>query len=190
MESKPSPRSSPALRLFWGIALAEDLRRRIGAWQVGAKAQAPRARWVAAANLHLTLAFLGSRPEAELEPILAAGRAALRGTGRFALTTSGPGVFPSPRAARVLWLGLEKEPVLEALAARLQAAMRPFGCADEAGPYVPHLTLARFPHPVAAPALPAFPASTFAVQELHLFRSETRADGPVYHRLGTLGLSA
>lgn len=61
---------SPRARLFVALDLPDAVRREIGAW--GAGALTDRAlRPVAPENLHITLAFLGYRPEKEVERIAA-----------------------------------------------------------------------------------------------------------------------
>lgn len=188
MESSRSPRSSPSLRLFWALPLPVELRDVLASWQRAAAVAG--ARWVASENLHLTLAFLGSRPAAELDAILAAGRDALSGHPPFVLRTSKLGTFPSPRSTRVLWLGLAPSPALSALAQDLRRTMAVHGCKTEPGPFVAHLTLARFKHPGPAPTLAEVPPSTFAAGEVHLFQSEPGPGGPVYRSLAALRLSS
>jgi 2'-5' RNA ligase len=187
--SSRSPRSSPSLRLFWGIAPAEGLRSRATAWRPAAESLLPGARWVHPADLHVTLAFLGSRPAFERDPILSAGRAALAGRSPLTLRTTHLGGFPSERHCRILWLGLEPEPSLTALAEALQDAMLAFGCPREAGPYRPHLSLARFKAPVHLPALAALEGETWVAGAVHLFQSEPHAAGPRYRSLGSVPLS-
>jgi 2'-5' RNA ligase len=57
------------LRLFCGLRLPPDVETRLAAWQ---QEHLREGRIVPLANLHITLAFLGSRPRSELEPIVAA----------------------------------------------------------------------------------------------------------------------
>ncbi len=59
---------SPRARLFVALDLPDDLREGIVAWGRGALAD-PALRPVAPESLHVTLAFLGHRPEKEIEAI-------------------------------------------------------------------------------------------------------------------------
>lgn len=191
MESRPpSPRNSPPLRLFWGISAAAGLGSGIGAWQRQAAGLLPGARWTHPEDLHFTLAFLGSRPPAELEALVAAARGIAKATASFEVRTAGLGAFPALRRARVLWLGVEPLPALERLATVLRSAMEPFGCRQDEGPFTPHLTLARFKAPAPLPELPGFEARSLEVHEIHLFASASQAEGPRYLRRATLALSA
>ena len=61
---------SPRVRLFVALDLPEELREGIVAWGGEALAD-PALRPVAPESLHVTLAFLGHRPEKEIERIAA-----------------------------------------------------------------------------------------------------------------------
>src|SRR3954452_16270099 len=62
---------SPRARLFVALDLPEETREGLVAWGEEALAD-PALRPVAPESLHIPLAFLGSRPEAEIEAIAAA----------------------------------------------------------------------------------------------------------------------
>ena len=70
--------SDERLRLFLALRLPEDALDRLAAWQAAHLAR--RGRVVDRGNLHVTLAFLGSRPRGELlaiaDELLAAAAAA------------------------------------------------------------------------------------------------------------------
>lgn len=131
------------------------------------------AKWQRVEKLHLTLVFLGNpKPDAlaalpaQLEPFA-------RTQPRCVLHLQGSGTFKTARAPAVWWLGVGGQ--LEALQ-RLQAnAARLLLGADEARPFVPHVTLARAKHPgrFTAPlaATRAFTSPPFSVDALTLFES-------------------
>jgi RNA 2',3'-cyclic 3'-phosphodiesterase len=62
---------SPRARLFVALDLPEEVRAGIERWSTGALTD-PALRPVAPESLHITLAFLGYRPEKEIEEIAAA----------------------------------------------------------------------------------------------------------------------
>src|SRR5687767_12975184 len=66
------------LRLFLGFRLPDATSRRIAGWQREELGAPERARLVPGENLHVTIAFLGSQPAVELEPIAEALRDAAR----------------------------------------------------------------------------------------------------------------
>lgn len=97
-------------------------------------------RWTDAAGWHLTLAFLGPTDPARVPRLAEALAGAVDGLDPFSLRTGGLGVFPSRRAARVLWYGVDDD------AGRLRVAARVVRTAlglDGADRFRPHLTLAR-----------------------------------------------
>jgi len=100
-------------------------------------------RWVARANLHLTLRFLGSAVSRSvvvaLDPIL---RKIASCTAPFALAARGTGVFPNVERPRVVWVGLPSEELVQ-LALQIEAAAVASGLPSEGRPYSPHLTIGR-----------------------------------------------
>ena len=55
----------------------------------------------------------------------------------------GTGFFPNPKSPRVFWVGIESDEHLQELANSIGAALKPLGFERDAGPFKPHLTLAR-----------------------------------------------
>ncbi|NJD69301.1 MAG: RNA 2',3'-cyclic phosphodiesterase, partial [candidate division NC10 bacterium] len=100
--------------------------------------------WVRPENLHLTLKFLGQVEEDRFGAIGEAVAAAAAGCGPVHLVFQGLGAFPSPRSARVVWIGLSHgAETLAALQARIEAGLEPLGYAREARLFTAHLTLGR-----------------------------------------------
>ena len=96
-------------------------------------------RAVPAANLHLTLAFLGEVPDDRVVAALAVA-AGVRGSA-FDLALDRTGTF---RRAGVSWAGPSAMPPgLVRLQSALETALRAAGFALDARPFAPHLTLAR-----------------------------------------------
>lgn len=161
MEARP-------LRLFLGLPLPPEPGEALGRWQRGHPGSEG---WSLPEGLHLTLAFLGERA-AEALPILEACATEVAGRHKaFGLCTTELGGFPTVRAARVLWLGLEPTPALESLAADLRGALAANGEVFAPKPFRPHLTLARFrrARPVTGFAAPA--PMGFTADRLVLFES-------------------
>ena len=89
---------------------------------------------------HVTLAFLGPTDPDHVASIAHVMEGVASAHERMHLRTGGLGAFPSPGRARVLWYGVE-DPAgeLAALARDLHSELG----VEMAGPYRPHLTLAR-----------------------------------------------
>ena len=78
MNSSGSVVGDDVLRLFLGFRLPDATARRVVGWQREELGAPEHARLVPVDNLHITIAFLGSRPAVELDPISGALREAAR----------------------------------------------------------------------------------------------------------------
>jgi 2'-5' RNA ligase len=150
-------------------------------------------RWVAPAQLHLTLRFLGETPPARATA-LAAGLAGLASQHPcFPLQTAGLGVFPlGRRPPRILWLGLSGNlPALTALVEQVERLAVTLGWPPTTSPFVPHLTLGRHRDRPAEPLLPALldrllppPMTDWPVTTIDLVVSRPTPAGPHYRSIG------
>ncbi len=181
------------LRLFVGVrvAVGDALREVMEALgEVGRPV-----RVTAAENVHVTLRFLGSRDEAEVEPIVAAMREAAAGVEAFDAALVGLGAFPGKKRPRVVWVGLREEGRLARLAESLHRWLDAAGLApkEEDRPWTAHVTVARVGasrrrRSVEVPTaltrvLETYEQRRFGsirVDRLSLMASELRATGPVY----------
>lgn len=128
----------PAQRLFVSLEVPASIAELLLRLDPGL----PGVRWVAAEQLHLTLAFLGQvAPEsaADLRTRLAAIR-----FSRFFLPLQGIGTFPVKGRPKVVWLGVGRgHPHLFQLHKRVTDAALAAGFEPDLHPWHPHLTLAR-----------------------------------------------
>ena len=125
-------------RLFFGIALPERLQQQLVRWRAEAF-PADVGRPIAAANLHLTLAFLGEVSD-EKSQILQQQAARIRQAG-FTLALDDAGHWPRPG---VVWLGCQRPPRgLLQLANLLRSQAARHGCQQSPQPFHPHVTLLR-----------------------------------------------
>jgi 2'-5' RNA ligase len=142
--------------------------------------------WVAPANLHLTLKFLG---QVEAEAAEAVGDVLARGLAAhkpFEVKAVGAGAFPDAERPRVLWVGLVDESgALQALQADVEKWMEGLGFARETRPFAPHLTLGRVKegHAPVAAALQPYRDTAFGtsmIRDVTLYESKLRARGAEY----------
>jgi 2'-5' RNA ligase len=134
------------MRCFVALPLPAELRSRVAGVQEQAKKACRDAdvRWTAPASLHLTLKFLGNVPAERLGPIHGALAPCVAAHHLPRLTLAGVGAFPSPRHARVVWLGVKDgAPDLIELAGAIDRTLVPLGFAPEPHPLTAHLTLGR-----------------------------------------------
>ncbi|KHN50189.1 RNA 2',3'-cyclic phosphodiesterase [Pectobacterium fontis] len=134
-------------RLFFALPLPESTQQEIIRWRAAHFPQ-EAGRPVAAANLHLTLAFLGDVSEQKAQ-VLQTLAARIRQPA-FTLTLDDAGHWPRPG---VVWLGCRRAPRgLLQLAELLRSQAARNGCYQTALPFHPHITLLRgATRPVAIP---------------------------------------
>lgn len=132
------------LRAFVAVGINEEVREALARIQAGLKRTAARVSWVAPANVHLTLVFLGNIFAAQVEQLGSALDAVVSAFQPFSFDVAGAGTFGPSNAPRVVWVGVEDPSgALMALQARVAQAVRDRGFNLEARAFRPHLTLGR-----------------------------------------------
>jgi 2'-5' RNA ligase len=194
------------MRVFVALDIDDAIRQRIQRFLEGVSGFAPDARWVRPESLHVTLKFIGEKPIETVEEI----KRALSGirAGSIEITFRGYGFFPTAKAARVFWVGIESGPQLSSLAKAADEATSALGIAKEDHPFTPHLTLARgggrsgaprwrkgdapnknFQHlqeKLAALSTPDF--GTMAAHEFFLYQSQLSQGGSRYTKIASFAL--
>lgn len=164
------------IRLFTGLRLPEDVTERLQSWQHEAFAGTSDVRVVSAENVHVTLAFLGHRPAAELGPIAASLRAAAE---RAEPPTFVVRSYHETRSVGMLVLedeGARATALAEDLHGRLEQ-LRVYE--RERRPWLPHLTVLRFRRPPRLrPSLPEL--GRVSPSEAAVYHSVLRRDGARY----------
>lgn len=129
------------MRVFIALDIDDAIRQRIQRFMEGVSGFAPDARWVRPESLHVTLKFIGEKPDESVEEI----KRALSGirSEPIGIDFRGYGFFPTAKAARVFWVGIESGPNLVSLAKGVDDAIFALGVPKEDHPFAPHLTLAR-----------------------------------------------
>jgi RNA 2',3'-cyclic 3'-phosphodiesterase len=178
------------VRAFFGLPLPEAHRAELDPFLARCGALAPEFRWTPAANLHLTMRFLG-----RVEIALAEGitdRVAATEPASFEVRLGELGTFKRGRLARVVWLGLGAgASEAGALAELVEAECVRAGLEPERRRFNAHLTLARA-RPRDGARLPGLPEPpdlpSWRASELILYRSRPGRGGSVYEPLRRLSL--
>jgi 2'-5' RNA ligase len=194
------------MRIFVALDIDAGIRERIARFIDGVSGFAPDARWVRPESLHVTLKFIGEKSEAEVEKITQE----LGGVhaGAVELNFRGYGFFPSAKAPRVFWVGIETGPELASLAATIDERMAALGIPKEDHAFSPHLTLARgkggsgspkwhkgdganrsfhrLQEKLSAMLPPEF--GTMTAREFFLYQSQLSPKGSKYTKLAGFGL--
>src|SRR2546429_6911772 len=175
---------SSTYRIFIAIEMPALIRRRVRAQidQLRAAFPAVRASWTREDNLHLTLKFLGNVPVARIPALSNAVAEAAHEIDPFDLGISSCGTFPPHGRPKVLWIGCAsmgaQASSLHLLHGALEDRCAAAGFEREPRAYHPHLTIARLRDAKGSRALAednkqlGFPAQTFTVSGLVVFRSE------------------
>jgi RNA 2',3'-cyclic 3'-phosphodiesterase len=129
------------MRIFIGIDLDPEVRKRIERFLEGVEGFAPAARWMRPESLHITLKFIGEQTPERMEAITERLRR-VEGSA-LEIRAGGYGFFPTAKAPRVFWIGIHAGPQLAELAESIDVATAELGIPREDRPYSPHLTLAR-----------------------------------------------
>jgi 2'-5' RNA ligase len=129
------------MRVFVGLDIDEEIRGRIAEFVAEVRGLSPDVLWVAAESLHLTLKFIGEKSDgvvAEVEKAL--GEITAEGVE---ISFRGYGFFPTVKAARVFWIGIEADKRLAKLAGAVEDKLVGIGIPKDDRAFSPHLTLAR-----------------------------------------------
>jgi RNA 2',3'-cyclic 3'-phosphodiesterase len=154
-------------------------------------------RWTRAAQLHLTLAFLGDVHRDRVPELCRLLEKACDGAAPLMLRLQGLGCFPLRGPARVVWLGIQG--ALESLSSlqfSVGQTLSSLGSHHPTRPFVPHLTIGRIRagehHPGALRTsladLSAVEVGNWPISEVVLMRSELHPEGARYTRLLTVKL--
>jgi RNA 2',3'-cyclic 3'-phosphodiesterase len=131
------------VRLFLAINLEPEVRKAIVDATASLRTAAPTLSWIDETRLHLTLKFLGERRADVVGPLSDSVNAVTAGHTPFSMELRDIGAFPNFRRARVVWMGIEREPRLELLHHDIELACEQLGFELDGRPFRPHLTLAR-----------------------------------------------
>ena len=168
--------SAGRARVFFALWPPEPVRGALACLAQAARSECG-GRAIAAANLHLTLFFVGSIDRARI-PRLDSAERAVR-AAPFDLAIDRLGYF---RHARIVWAGAaHAPPQLVALADRLASALAGCGLEADARPYAPHVTLVR--KATRRPAQQTMEACRWRVADYVLVESVPAAAGVRYQVL-------
>ena len=180
--------SDGPIRTFVGIFPPPDVVTALADGLAPLRGATRGLKWVRPDNLHYTVRFLGALAPARVEAARRAVLAAAAPASPFRVRLGGPGAFPGPERARVLWLGAaEGASPLAHLAGDVERALVRQGFEPADRPFTPHLTVARVGEVPRRedPALQSFLASApfpleFEVRELLLVASTLAPGGSRY----------
>jgi len=176
-------------RIFTAIDISDEARIKVARYIENVRDEFPNLRvgWERAEKLHLTLKFLGDIDEDRLNNFIEAVEETAEQLSNFKLQISGTGAFPSPRNARILWLGVRDERgSLQRLNEILETECKRKGFEREKRNYKPHLTIVRLREPPKSKELVGkhlqndFASIEFAVSRITIYESLLQKSGSIY----------
>lgn len=183
-------------RAFFAIEIEEPARSSILKFlnECKGKFREKGIRWVSEDQLHITLKFLGNITEEAGKGFLRILEEKLKNFSPFTLSLKGTGFFPSEKAPRVFWIGVDKGRGKLMEMNRLIEEISPqFAIPQEKREFNPHLTLSRIKERSAGLNLSAALAPSkerdFGETHVHsliLFKSILLKEGAKYIKLNTL----
>ncbi len=176
------------IRTFIAVELPPDIKEAMAGVQAELKKSGADVGWARPEGVHLTLKFLGDVENGQVKKLGDALEGALKGEVAFTLRAKGIGAFPTPKAPRVVWLGVEGDVKrLSALAATVENVCAGLKFPRESRPFKAHLTLGRVRSPkgrdALAKALENFmdaDLGEFRADAVSLMKSELKPSGAVY----------
>ena len=178
---------SAAARLFFALDVGEEARAVLAGWAREAVGGDPALRLVAPEQLHVTLAFLGSRPVEEVDGLRALVDAVAAPVGPLSI---GSALWLAPRRPHVLTAAVEGEG-LPPLHDALWTALEERGLERERRAFRPHVTVGRVRRGAAPRTLelPEPPAVDVGAASLVLYRSHLHGGhGARYEALASAGV--
>lgn len=176
-------------RIFVAIDISDEAKQKVSPYVETLRAEFPRLRvgWEKPEKLHLTLKFLGDIDDEKLKKLIVAVEKTTGQLSVFKLQIKETGVFPSPRNARILWLGLHDEnKSLQKLNEILESECEKIGFAREKRNFKAHLTIARLREPRNSNELAQkhlqneFEAVEFEASEIVIYDSKLLPQGSIY----------
>lgn len=184
MNSPGSVEGHERIRLFAALPLPGETVARLASWQRRELAGAAGTRLVPPENLHVTLAFLGSRPASDVAEVLRVLAEAARTAHAPVLVASG---YRETRSVGMVVFEDESEGAIR-LAAALGEGLERLGVYErEKRRWLPHVTVLRFRRPPRArPPLPDL--GRVSPSEAALYHSVLRPSGAQYEILQSVPL--
>ncbi len=184
MTSFGSVAGDEQLRLFLGFRLPDATARSITRWQREELGAPEQARLVPEENLHVTIAFLGSRPGGELDSIAGALREEADLAERPVLT---PVRYRETRSVGMLVFD-DEEGHATRIAQDVHGRLAGLGVYEpEQRPWLPHLTVVRFrERPRLQPPIPDLGPVTMSDAAVYI--SRLRPTGAQYEVLESVPL--
>lgn len=164
-------------RLFIGIPLTDPMRKTLGMYARQLEPRLP-GNYVPPENYHITLAFLGDTPFADVPELQGCIERGIATYSQFEVELNGTGHFGKERSA-MLWAGVTHSGHIEAMAASVRSELDKAGFSFDRKPAKAHITIARKVD-LTDKTLPELARTTGLLSTVTLFHSTRRGGVLVY----------
>lgn len=186
-------------RLFLALnatdPLAESFAPTLKKLKINADRRETHVKWVAPENYHVTVTFLGDRPESEIPEITAIVQKICAETAPFELKIEDVAAFSNEHDARVIYLGVQNKKCLGEFKAALDMSLSRADLLHhiDRRDFSPHLTVGRLKNPKSVKdMISPFKRKSFGklyVDEIILYESKLQGVFAVYTPLARFKLS-
>ena len=188
------------VRVFVAIELSSSIKTEIGRVITNVDDLGlAGVRTVRPQGVHLTLKFLGDIATSALDSVVLAMGTAAASVPPFGLSLAGTGIFPNPRFARVLWVGIDGDlNGLRQLQTHIEDGLASLGYRRDRRGFNPHVTIARIRDSVSAADRRRVIDSassvnvdrlSIEVDSVSLIKSTLHSDGAIYEGLASTPLT-
>lgn len=172
-------------RVFAGISTTLDLSRELKNWRHEFDNKNINEKWTHKTDYHMTLAFLGSAEESQLEKIqIALDQVAARHNS-FSFLLDEFATFPEPKDAHVFFAGsTKKSSELLSLAEDVRNELTFQNIPFDPKPFLPHVTLSRIKKGIdLRHRIKRFNRQLIEVKSIVLFATRPSDEVPRYEKL-------
>ncbi|MCM8821318.1 MAG: RNA 2',3'-cyclic phosphodiesterase [Candidatus Omnitrophica bacterium] len=177
------------MRIFAAIKIDNELINEISNLLKAIEKYKDKIKTVSSRNLHLTIRFLGEVSD-ELYPVFSNKLAeAYSFFYPFVINLRGVGFFPDKNRPRVIWVGVEENPILKKIYFVAEKAARDIGLEPE-NKFQGHITAGRVKSVISTDAVKNIEENfgnrfwgMMTVKEITIFKSILRPEGPEYKEL-------
>ena len=187
------------IRCFIALELTSGIQQKLAAiLKILKENISEGVKWVPPENIDLTLKFLGDVQVEDIDPVKRGLEQAVGGIHPIRVSLTGLGAFPGMAKPRVVWVGLEADPVTGLLVNNIDQVIGKIGYPGDNKPLTPHLTLGRTSKSINSRQMVLLSnflkSNPFQIdmqdtlRNVTLFRSSLTPSGAVYNRLYSITL--
>ena len=176
----------PNIRTFISLPASSDIQQQMAAVQSQLKSSQADVKWELPDKFHITLKFLGTVEQSNIELLSLKIASAVRQFSAFEIIYESLGAFPNLQNPRIIWLGTKPHRTVLELQSAIECTCADFGFPKEDRAFHPHITLGRVKgtHNLAR-LTEAIKTVTFEPMQSHcsealLMKSDLRSSGSIY----------